>query len=306
MAQDAAHRQKLRQLNEIVDSQRHQLTSVSSCKISSIQGDADRIFSCSSHDSRAAVLDTCIIRKLAQCGAEQAGNLDKTSPEQWVSSFIGAYSLGGSNKINWMRFGKDVREDGLFTVTPGTTFLFGCYAGPADNKKPRAERKPRDRTTSAPLEVVSSVDVARLQEQHEDKAQVARIKVLMRTLKEHAQAADAAGRGARVNLFELILHPTSFSQTVENLFDLAFQIKEGCVSIQTCNGTAFVCPAKYATAQDYSSGVVKTQNIVKIDYKTYRALVKKWCKGCSGLLPDRDGRPGVNDEEPPTQRQRTS
>jgi len=188
---------------------------------------------------------------------------------------------------------------------PGVTFLLGEYSGPVEKKA--RERKQRDKTPSGPVETAQSVDVQQLQEQAEDKAQVARIKVLMSTLETLAKDAKDAGRPARVNLFELVLHPTSFSQTVENFFDLAFQIKEGSIKIETDAGGAYVGLNAHATTADYAEGLARSQNIIKLDYKTYRALVDKWTKG-RALLPDRDG-PADGGEEadaPPAQRRRTS
>ena len=48
----------------------------------------------------------------------------------------------------------------------------------------------------------------------------------------------------RINLFQFVINPTSFGQTVENIFYLSFLVKEGKVEIECDNetGETFVLP----------------------------------------------------------------
>jgi len=311
MAEAAAARAKLRELRDTVQDRRGEYTSVSSCGISGVINQANDMHGVTSKDTRASALDASLISTLAGLGAEQAGNLEKVSPEEWVSRLGAVFGIGSSSdggppkRINWKKLGVEVHEHGFNSSAPGVLFLLGAYAGPVEKKK--AERKQKDRGPSGPVETAETVDVAQLQEQQEDKAQVSRIKALMATLQRTAAAAKAAGRPERVNAFELLLHPTSFSQTVENFFDLAFQVKEGVVQLQTDAECAYVSPHAAAITEDYNGGVVKVQNIMKLDYGTYRGLVDKWSQGRACLVPDRDARQDDGDEvAPAAQRRRTS
>ena len=80
-----------------------------------------------------------------------------------------------------------------------------------------------------------------------------------------------------LNAFRLLLHPSSFSQTVENFFDLGFLVKDGRVALTADERGAYVVPSKPPLADAYEKGLLKTQNILKLDYATYRQLVARWC-----------------------------
>ena len=128
------------------------------------------------------------------------------------------------------------------------------------------------------------VGVEDLDNGKEDKAQNVRMKALREALKEGAKSADG-----RVNLFHLLVHPTSFSQTVENFFDFAFEIKDGKAGIVKDGDCVYAKKTKMAAVADFDAGVVKAQNILKLDHPTYVKLVKRWGAAQNYLLKDRDG-----------------
>ena len=110
------------------------------------------------------------------------------------------------------------------------------------------------------------------------------MKALREALKEGAKSADG-----RVNLFHLLVHPTSFSQTVENFFDFAFEIKDGKAGIVKDGDCVYAKKTKMAAVADFDAGVIKVQNILKLDHPTYVKLVKRWGAAQNYLLKDRDG-----------------
>jgi hypothetical protein len=158
------------------------------------------------------------------------------------------------------------------------------------------------------------VDINELQETDEAKAQVSRMETLLETV---TKRAGPEGK-TPVNLFRLLLHPTSFSQvssrhspvhaptqlqlptapahgappplslqTVENFFDLGFLVKDGRVAMQADAGAAYVVPSKPPLADAYDKGLLKTQNILKLDYATYRQLVARWSSEGAPYLASR-------------------
>ena len=46
---------------------------------------------------------------------------------------------------------------------------------------------------------------------------------------------------------------------------------------------------KMAAVADFDAGVIKVQNILKLDHPTYVKLVKRWGAAQNYLLKDRDG-----------------
>lgn len=67
---------------------------------------------------------------------------------------------------------------------------------------------------------------------------------------------------------------------------LAFLVTEGRVAIAAADGAAFVQVGKPPETSDFEAGLIKHQNIIALDFHTYQALVKRWCKGPPML--DRD------------------
>ena len=76
---------------------------------------------------------------------------------------------------------------------------------------------------------------------------------------------------------------------MENCFDLSFVIKDGSAGLSRDADGLYLEPTSKPKTDDYKNGVVKVQNILKIDHPTYKQLVKRWCTAERPyLLPSRD------------------
>ncbi|KAG0037248.1 nuclear protein [Podila clonocystis] len=98
----------------------------------------------------------------------------------------------------------------------------------------------------------------------------------------------------RVNLFELVINPESFGQTIENIFYLSFLVRDGKVSIsevdvnnpdddlhddhKTERDNANIQPmvelTEVPTAEDYQAGLFKKQMVMELDMATWRELIE--------------------------------
>jgi len=272
-------RAKLRTLKQGLEDNRGEYTGTNSSKLTEVLEETNGLYDVSKTDSRAGALDATILNKTSALGAEQAGNLDKATPDKYVRRLLAKYGYqNGRGPVKWTTLAREVNEAGIHQHVPATTFLLGKYEAP--KRKERQERKRKDHTPTEPMETADQVNVSQLQEVEEDKAQVARMLVLGNAIKTAADSEEAAGRPRRVNLFHMLLHPTSFSQTVENFFDLAFLLKDGFVQLIATADAAYLVdrdPHKEATATEFAAGLCKVQNILKLDFPTYRRLVERWC-----------------------------
>lgn len=91
-------------------------------------------------------------------------------------------------------------------------------------------------------------------------------------LLKSVRLADNGG----VSLFDYVLNPKSFGQTVENLFYVSFLIKEGRVGIgPDSQGLPTLSPADPSTLeQQRRNKTSKHQAVLALDYKTWRDLVR--------------------------------
>lgn len=283
----AQNRAALRDLRSKLQNQREELTAVNSNALADVQCKANDMFGVSKQEARSAALDAGLLHDVSRLGAEQAGKLDKQSPDEFVKRLLGKYGMGGGadgrQKLNFAVLSHDLQSNCVFRTVPAVTFLLDSSWAPAAPKA-KKERQKRKHTTEAPQETAETVQVDDLQEQAQGKAQNSRMETMLRAVHTHAGASVG---GAPVNLFRLLLHPTSFSQTVENFFDLAFLVKDGRVGIETDAGCAYVTPTKPPGSEQFAQGLLKVQNIVKLDYDTWVRLVAKWCAEGEPYLKDR-------------------
>ncbi|KXT08089.1 hypothetical protein AC579_1469 [Pseudocercospora musae] len=97
------------------------------------------------------------------------------------------------------------------------------------------------------------------------------------------------------SLFDFVVNPHSFGQTVENLFYVSFLIKEGNAGIAPDdNGLAtLVLTTPRELEQQRAEKTVKNQSVFSIDYSTWQNLIKAF-DITQPLIPHRD-------DEQPTQ-----
>lgn len=307
--EQAKNRKTLRELSRKIETDHESLTQVNSNALAEVQCQANEMFEVSKQEARSAALDANLLHGVSRLGAEQAGKLDKQSPEEFVKRLLAKYGIGGGEngrqKLNFAVLANDLEAEGVFRTVPSATFLLDSNWAPAVPKEKKQSQK-KQRTTDEELYTAQTVNINELQETDEAKAQVSRMEKLLEVV---TTKAGGDGRG-KVNLFRLLLHPTSFSQTVENFFDFGFLVKDGRVALQADAAGASVSPSKPPLADAYDkgesvvvvvvsltltldpfngmiAGLLKTQNILKLDFATYRKLVVRWCGEGAPYLPSR-------------------
>ncbi|KAH7112133.1 Nse4 C-terminal-domain-containing protein [Dendryphion nanum] len=78
-----------------------------------------------------------------------------------------------------------------------------------------------------------------------------------------------------VSLFDFVINPKSFGQTVENLFYISFLIREGAVKVdQDIYGLPLLCPSEPHTLQEQRERKIeKHQAVFSIDWPTWKSLI---------------------------------
>ncbi|KAJ1959695.1 hypothetical protein IWQ62_004514 [Dispira parvispora] len=76
-----------------------------------------------------------------------------------------------------------------------------------------------------------------------------------------------------INLFEFIVNPESFPQTVENFFYLSFLIRDGRAYIDDDSGQPILESCMPPSQEDYADGLSKKQLIMEIDQSMWEAVV---------------------------------
>jgi len=85
---------------------------------------------------------------------------------------------------------------------------------------------------------------------------------------------DILGERQPINLFEFIINPESFGQTVENLFYLSFLIRDSKVNIDDESGQPILTLCEPPTAENYAEGLIKKQLVMQIDMNTWQELIE--------------------------------
>ncbi|KAJ7901959.1 Nse4 C-terminal-domain-containing protein [Mycena olivaceomarginata] len=78
-----------------------------------------------------------------------------------------------------------------------------------------------------------------------------------------------------VNLFEFVINPNDFAQSVENIFYLSFLIRDGKVALETQDdGQVVIYICQQPDDQDYILGLKKRQIVLEFDQATWKRAIE--------------------------------
>lgn len=94
-------------------------------------------------------------------------------------------------------------------------------------------------------------------------------------MKKHRISLNS-NEDASVSLFDFVINPYSFGQTVENLFYVSFLIREGNAKVdKDSDGLPVLCPDKPRKIQEKrDQGVSNHQAVFSLDWPTWKGLIK--------------------------------
>ncbi|OMJ16939.1 Non-structural maintenance of chromosome element 4 [Smittium culicis] len=170
---------------------------------------------------------------------------------------------------NWSKIGK---LSSKFTKrVPGLDILSGPFS--SDPPKQRTIRRANPSTEAASAASTS---------QKAQKTQVNELnqldfkKQVNETTKRVRQIHTLLEQVGLVNLFEFVVNPASFSETVENVFYLSFLIRDGKAFIDDASGQPMLAACDPPDQEAYQSGLVKKQIVFDLDMNLWTEIIKTY------------------------------
>jgi len=201
------------------------------------------------------------------------------TPQDFIKKVAAKYRTSQSDDfspvtVDWARIG--ARNAQWFFTVPPIQFMNGplqqCEQVVAQKKKPRQVRQKKTFTTSAPVVQPKKVLKQKKRDKTETKSRVTHLTKILRTQCEQNKKG--------VNPFQFLINPYSYSQTIENLFDTSFLMKEGCAQMNVDKNSnqpilSFVTASERTRRHNHSKqkGITNGQCIVKFNPSTFCTLI---------------------------------
>lgn len=247
------------------------------------------------HDVSNSLLDAQGVTKFGIIGQRYAQQLTKTSKidiDEMMSQFRARFGSdveeGERAEIDWYKFGRAVVH--RFRGVSCTSFMkgiLGLQAAVKERKATVRRRKDDDDDDDVPVQrAVQLDDTSREASSMTDR----RVVLLFHHLPLEP-----------LPFFDVLLHPTSFTQSIENLFDLTFLVKKGQAEVtideemgipvvRRIGDNEFV-PDDEEDGAGRAGGATEPnmfQCIIKMDRETYDQLLVAFdLVGRKPFLPDR-------------------
>lgn len=186
-----------------------------------------------------AAMDADVQAGLARMGLQKSNNLNQGMRRYESKEFVArlhAYMLADGGQLDWLNLGKSVRV--YYRRAAGLSTMFGPIAVEQKERK-AVQRQARDVVDKA----IAPDVITNTQTEQSGNETSARVLLVTRALKSVFRARQQ--RGEDVEFFEFVTNPDSFTQTVENIFHLAFAVRQGFAKMTTAkDGRLLVEPSK--------------------------------------------------------------
>ncbi|RKP10524.1 Nse4 C-terminal-domain-containing protein [Thamnocephalis sphaerospora] len=172
-------------------------------------------------------------------------------------------------QMDWARLGRTAGA--YMRCVPAADFILGPISLEQRSRNvTRTGQRNVDRSAAASRPVELTGDEVQRQE-NETTKNVMAIAVLLEKV-------------GPINLFEFIINPHSFGETVENLFHLSFLIRDGKATIDDESGEPMLACCLPPTSDDYQRGLTKKQLVLELDPPTWKVgcimhgdASMRWC-----------------------------
>lgn len=216
---------------------------------------------------------TCISKIIEQCTVtllKDVNNYNHEEYAQMIKEYVQQMSdtiSDDQEDLNWGVLEKEVAT--IFKRTPHFTTLSGALEQLP--KKPVTRRGPVTRdpqaATKRPENVVSTQKDDQTVEETVEKIR----KLIIRHHKTHHEP---------LNYFQLVVHPTSFGTTIENVLHVSFLIRDGVLHLKKDQSTGALliepCTKEMIQHAKNLGKSSNTQNIININQHQWKTLVRHY------------------------------
>lgn len=171
-----------------------------------------------------------------------------------------------SSAFDWARLGSHF--GGFLRSVHVASFMNGPLSiQPKERKVAERSKQPKIKKPDAQF-AEKPTDLKSL-ENEEQTATANRIDLLKKYLPRSV--------GQSINYWQFVLHPTSFTESIENVFDMAFLVRAGLVGIEFRGKEPYIVVKKTlqissAEQQDSAPAGKSKQTVVQLDYQTWQKL----------------------------------
>ncbi|XP_065888332.1 non-structural maintenance of chromosomes element 4 homolog A-like [Dysidea avara] len=278
-------REKYRQLHSDTEKKREDLISPGNQGLRDVLRNANDVVA-QVIGTREAALDAQVISLVSDLGDEQLRNIktdiitfDPRVFNQKILTMLGGRESEDLERLDWSRLGSKVCK--TFRSAPTVDFLYGGL-----EIEPMKQRVQRQRQKREPIgEAKKPREIKQVEEEEE-----ATTKDVSHLLTELRKACNESGDNF-VHFFEFLAHPTSFSQTVENIFHFSFLIKEGRAGVQVLDDQPYIFLPKNVDQAGQAQRPSTNQCIISLDMDSWKKITETY-----ELLPFK---PRVEQKAPP-------
>lgn len=218
------------------------------------------------------VLDSRFLIMSADIGAQRAHQLridqsafdpleyvDKIRRTLYNSTDPDEAQMSGTQP-NWSAVGKIAAQ--FSRRTPRFAWIYGpLMTTPRQRRKAEGRRQNTSSQAVKREAHIEAMDEASIQRQENQTT-----KFVQRVHRKLAEVGP-------INLFELVINPESFAQSVENIFYVSFLIRDGKAFIDDQSGQPMIEACEPPQQDDYQSGLTKKQLIFSLDQPTWQEII---------------------------------
>lgn len=187
------------------------------------------------HTTREAALDSHLLSMISEYGRQKAQQLNlefvKFQPlefaeklKTFLSQQLGTQERGPLTPAGWVELGRFSQS--FLKKSPALHFMGGSFERGDVVKKPVA-RQQRERRDNEPGKATELRQVESSSDMQKRESTTKEVESVLKTLH---QVYESNGK-CQICYFEFVVNPSSFGQTVENIFYVSFLAKDGYIRI---------------------------------------------------------------------------